>query len=129
MDANALFLPFSLGILLGDEAERLLGPVDLAVPSSVRLELETLVARKAPAAEAARELSKRFPTVRAAGRGDGAVLAAAVRRQAVVVTADRGLALRLREVGVPVLKPRGPGRLALALPRRGSTSRPTRPAK
>jgi len=93
------------------------------VPSSVRDELDRLVADGTPQATAARTMAERFPVVRARGRGDAAVLEAAVRRGAWVVTADRALAARLVAVGVTVLVPRDRHRLervmgALAPPAR-----------
>ncbi len=85
----------------------------MRVPTSVRGELDRLVARNAPGAAAARALAQRFPALPAVGRGDAAVLRAAVQQKASVVTADRALRERLRQQGVPVLYPRDRHRLEL----------------
>lgn len=113
MDANALFLPFQQGLPLLDEIERLLGPVDVAVPSSVLGELDRLVERDVPASALARELARRLTEVPAPGRGDDAVRACALARHAWVVTADRALRRRLVASGVSVLYPRDRARLDL----------------
>jgi len=97
------------------------------VPTAVRAELELLVERRAPHAEAARALARPLRTVRTSGRGDLAVVEAAVRLHAAVVTADRALAGVLRQAGAAVLVPRDRARLELKLPRlRPGPARPAR---
>jgi len=87
----------------------------------VLAELARLAVRGvAPAAPAA-AFARRLRTVPTRSRGDAAVLEAARRLNATVVTADRELARRLGEAGVPVLVPRGRQTLA----RRAGTTPPT----
>jgi len=97
--------------------ERLLPGAELTVPTVVNAELERLVGRQAPRAAAARAFARRLRPVRTSGHGDEAVVKAAIRLRAAVVTADRKLAERLRREGVAVLVPRDRARLELKLPR------------
>ena len=124
MDANALFLPVRAGFPLASEVERLLPGARLLVATSTLRELDRLVARATPGAVTARALAGRFSTTTQEGEGDDAVLRAAEREGATVLTADRELQGRLRARGLAVLVPRDrhrlelrPGRVARA-PRR-----------
>ena len=87
------------------------------MPAAVVAELERLVARRTPHAAAAAAFARSLRPVGSDGRGDAAVVAAARRLRASVVTADRELAERLRRVGIAVLAPRDRVRLELKLPR------------
>lgn len=111
LDTNALLLPFRTGLDVVAEVERLAGPVELVVPRPVLAELDRLAARGVAHAAAARALADRFRTVSGTGRGDSAVVAAAVAHDAPVVTADRGLARRLGLAGRVVYVPRDRARL------------------
>ena len=113
LDANALMLPFRGGFPLMAEVERLVPGASVEVPASVLTELEELRRRGVAFAGAARDLAGRFPATPTSGQGDDAVLRAARRVGAVVVTADRGLAERLRRAGGSVLVPRDRHRLEL----------------
>ena len=77
----------------------------------MRDELDRLVERGVRGARVAAELARTFPAVAVVGRGDTAVVEAATRLRAWVVTADRELADRLRSNGVGVLMPRDKHRL------------------
>jgi len=101
------------------EVERLCPGSDLAVPSSVVGELETLVRKGVPGARAAVALARTLPTLRVPGRGDSAILRAALEQRAWVVTADRALASRLRSQGITVLVPRDRHRLEIHRGRTG----------
>lgn len=118
LDANALFLPETDGTDLIEEAGRHGEPVALRVPSSVLGELDRLCDRRVPGATTARAMAERFPALATPGRGDDAIVRAAVARSAWVVTADQGLAERLGARGVVVLAPRAGGRLILVPPAR-----------
>ena len=116
LDANALMMPFQFTLDLEDELVRLLGDYRAAVPSSVVHELEGLASSN-PAAKAALQLASRFPVMKVAGRGDDAVLDLARSEGAAVVTNDRNLRRRLREVNLPVIYLRERSRLeAVGLP-------------
>jgi len=113
LDANALLLAARTRFPLESEVARLHPGATLAVPASVVDELDRLVARGVPGARTAAALGQRLPQLAAVGRGDTAVLEAAVRYRAWVVTADQELEGRLRRSGVNVLVPRDRHRLEL----------------
>ncbi len=113
------------GFPLLAELQRLVPGARVEVPEAARAELDRLVDRGAPRATAARAFAELLPTAPAPGRGDAAILAAALRRRAWVVTSDRVLVRRLREAGVTVLTPRDRHRLEVKVgrPRLGADNR------
>ena len=129
LDANILLRAARPGFRWQPEAERLLGALHVAVPSSVLLEVDQLAARGVSGARAASAIARTFPSVPGPGEGDDAIVALAVRVQATVLTADRRLARRLNEAGLDALVPRDRTRLELrpALPvgASGSSARAT----
>jgi hypothetical protein len=123
LDTNALFLPFRGGFALDREIERILPGAELILPGAVLAEVDRLAARGVRLASAAREWARQFRVVPTRGRGDQAVVEAAVRERAFVVTADRALTQLLLDRGVFVLTPRDRTRLHWAAVRpRPSTS-------
>ena len=100
LDANALLMPFQFRINLEAELRRLLGDVDLAVPSPVLEELRLLATHDRDA-RAAERLAAKYRVVDAVGGADDAILDLAVSLHAVVVTNDQPLLDRLRKDGVP----------------------------
>ena len=100
MDANALLMPFQFRINLEAELRRLLGDVDLAVPTPVLEELR-LLATHDRAARAAERLAAKYRALEGHGGADDALLDLAVALHAVVVTNDQPLLDRLKEHGVP----------------------------
>ncbi len=110
LDANALLMPFQFSIELEEELTRLLGAYEIAVPSSVVAELESLVWSDRRA-KAALDLASRYPVMETEGSGDAAILAVAKRTQAAVLTNDRVLRKQLREAGLPVIYLRGKTKL------------------
>jgi rRNA-processing protein FCF1 len=126
LDTNSLFLPVRSRFPLEAEVERCCPGAELAVLSTTVAELGRLVRDGVAGSAAAQEYAGRFPVVAASGRGDDAVVAAAVARAAAVVTADRNLADRLVARQVTVLVPRDRHRLhALA----GRPARRRNPAR
>ncbi len=111
LDTNATFLPFRERFPLEAEVGRLVPGAELVVPAAVVAELDRLSERDAPFARAALAFVRRLRTVASDGRGDDAVLDAARRLRAPVVTADRTLGERLRAEGLEVLAPRDRSRL------------------
>jgi len=101
LDTNALLAPFSRGIWLEDELQRILGGVEVYVPSSVLEELRRLSGGM-PEARAALLLASRYRTVEVSGRGDEGVLEAASRLGAVLVTNDARLRAEARRRGIRV---------------------------
>jgi len=120
LDANALLLPVRVQFPLESELQRIAPEARPKIPSSVVEELGRLADRGVRGARAAAELAQRFPVLKVEGRGDAAILEAAVDTRSWVVTADRALVERLRDRGVNVLVPRDRHRLEL---------RPARPVR
>ncbi|MCJ2520329.1 MAG: twitching motility protein PilT [Candidatus Thermoplasmatota archaeon] len=110
LDANALMIPFQFSVDLEGELARLLGEYEAVVPSSVLKELEGL-SKSGGKAKAALRLAKRYRSLHVQGAGDDALLAAARKRSAAVLTNDRDLRRRLREADLPVIFLRGRSRL------------------
>ena len=100
LDANALLMPFQFSLNLEAELQRLLGDVDIAVPTPV-LEEVRLLATHDWAAKAATRLATRYRTVEGHGAADDALLDLATALRAVVVTNDQPLLDRLREMHIP----------------------------
>ncbi len=112
LDANALLLPFQFRLNLEAELRRLLGDVDIAVPTPV-LEEVRLLATHDRAAKAAERLAVKFRTVEGHGSADDALLELGLALRAVVVTSDQPLLDRLKKEGVPRIFLRSRSHLAL----------------
>jgi rRNA-processing protein FCF1 len=100
LDANALLMPFQFRLNLEAELRRLLGDVDIAVPSPVLAELRLLADRDRNA-QAGLRLAERYRTLEAPGSADDALLDLAQAHKAAVVTLDQPLLDRLRGLGLP----------------------------
>src|SRR5512137_333077 len=93
-------MPFQFRMNLEAELQRLLGDVDLAVPTPVLEELRLLATHDRDA-KAAERLAAKYRTVEGHGSADDALLDLAVSLRAVVVTNDQPLLERLKREGVP----------------------------
>ncbi len=93
-------MPFQFRLNLESELRRILGEVDIAVPSPVLEELR-LLATHDRNAHAAERLAAKFRTVEGRGSADDALLDLALAHRAVVVTNDQPLLDRLKREGVP----------------------------
>jgi rRNA-processing protein FCF1 len=114
IDANALMMPFQFSINLDIELARLLGSFEVVVPSSVVVELKRVaVEQKASDANGALKLAAKYRTLRVEGRGDDAVLAAAIELRAVLLTNDAGLRRRARQAGLRTICLRGRSHLEI----------------
>lgn len=121
-----MFWPFTHGVRFAPELERLFpAGARLWVPSSAAGELARLERRGVAGAKLARSLAETLPTLPVDGHGDDAILAAALSHRAVVATADRALAARVRASGGSVLVPRDRARLELLGPRAAVGARAT----
>jgi len=107
-DTSALLAMFEFKVDVESELQRLLGKVELLVPSSVIDELKGLSKRKRSASAALGLIMKRgFKVVEAEGKGDAAILDLATRMRCPVLTNDSALKLALRERSIPVIYLRG----------------------
>lgn len=95
------------------EVDRLVESAIIRVPSTVFDELDALAREHVPGAPTARALAQRHRAVTSPGSGDAAILSAARRLHAIVLTADRELQRRSRAAGLSVLVPRDQQRLEL----------------
>ncbi len=102
LDANALMMPFEYRLNLDLEIKRILGNVNILVPSCILGELERL-SRKRWEAKAALQLAKKYEMIEVEKLGDNGVLEAAKKLNAYVVTNDRALARILKKEGIKVL--------------------------
>ncbi len=100
LDANALLMPFQFQVHLDVELRRVLGDVEVAVPSPVLAEL-ALLADHDRDARAAQRLAKNYRIIEGHGSADDALLDLAADRHAVVVTNDQLLLDRLQAAGIP----------------------------
>ncbi len=100
LDANALLMPFQFQVHLDAELRRLLGDVDVAVPTPVLTELSVL-AESDRNARSARRLARKYRSIEGHGSADDALLDLATRHRAAVVTNDQPLLERLRAAGIP----------------------------
>jgi rRNA-processing protein FCF1 len=102
LDANALLMPFQFRINLDIELERLLGECEVLVPSSVLGELEKL-AKENRQAKAALALAKKYRVSEVEEGGDASIVSLANELNAIVVTNDKDLIMKLKESRIPVI--------------------------
>ncbi|HEY7587945.1 MAG TPA: twitching motility protein PilT [Thermoplasmata archaeon] len=112
LDTNALLMPFQFRVHLDAELRRLLGDVDIAVPTPVLDELGLLAAHDRDA-KAALRLAAKYRSVEGRGSADDAILDLAPTLDAIVVTNDRPLLDRLKAAGIPRIFLRSRNHLAL----------------
>ena len=112
LDANALLMPFQFRINLEAELRRLLGDVDIVVPTPVLEELRLLATHDRDA-KAGERLAARYRSVEGHGSADDALLELGQALHAVVLTNDQPLLDRLEALGVPRAHLRSRSHLAL----------------
>ncbi len=105
-------MPFQFRIHLESEIRRLLGDVDLAVPTPVLEELRLLATHNRDARSAER-LAANYRVVEGHGSADDALIDLGLSLHAVVVTNDQPLLDRLEESGVPRIHLRSRNHLVL----------------
>ncbi|MDD3492680.1 MAG: hypothetical protein PHZ19_04195 [Candidatus Thermoplasmatota archaeon] len=118
LDTNALMIPYQEGINIEKELARLLGICRIIVPSSVVEEMELLASQDGTVGRAAKLglsiIKKRgFRLMETQFKGDEGVLETALKMDGAVVTNDRELKQRAKEMNLPIIYPRGGNRLEL----------------
>src|SRR2546422_8263369 len=88
-------MPFQFQVHLDAELRRVVGDVEVAVPTPVLAELD-LLADHDRNARAAAKLAKNYRTIEGHGSADDALLDLAAEQRAVVVTNDQPLLDRLK---------------------------------
>jgi rRNA-processing protein FCF1 len=118
LDTNALMIPYQSGINIEKEINRLLGMCRIIVPSSVVEEMEYLAQQDGKVGRAAKLglniIKKReFRLMETEYKGDDGVLETALKMDGAVVTNDHDLKQRAKEMGLPIVFPRGENRLVI----------------
>ena len=119
LDSSAILMLFEFSIDLEDELTRLLGKYHVIIPKPIFKELEFLSihgkGKKKLIAKPALDLIKKFELVDLdkAVKGDDAVFHMAQKLQGIVVTNDRELRKRLKEISIPVIFLRAKKKLSL----------------
>ncbi|MCD6574022.1 MAG: hypothetical protein J7K95_08035 [Thermoplasmata archaeon] len=118
LDTNALLFPYQLGINIEKEITRLLGICRIMVPTSVIKEAERLAAGDGSVSTAAKLglsiVRKRdFQIIETVYEGDDGVMDVAVKMNAAIVTNDKELKKKAKEMGLPVIYVRGESRLEI----------------
>ncbi|HHH77608.1 MAG: hypothetical protein J7L93_02105 [Thermoplasmata archaeon] len=118
LDTNALMIPYQSGINIEKEITRLLGICRIIVPSSVIEEMEKLANEDGGTGRAAKLglsiINKRgFRIMETENKGDDGVLETALKMESAIVTNDRELQKRAKEMNLPIIYPRGENRLEM----------------
>ncbi|KAA0001104.1 MAG: twitching motility protein PilT [Thermoplasmata archaeon] len=118
LDTNALMIPYQSGINIEKEITRLLGICRIIVPSSVVEEIEQLANEDGGTGRAAKLglsiIKKRgFRLMETENKGDEGVIETALKMEGAIVTNDKELQKRAKELKLPIIYPKGENRLVL----------------
>jgi len=118
LDSSAIMMLFEFSIDLEDELTRLLGRCRIVVPLPIRTELTVLSLRgdgkKCQMAKASLKLIERYEVVKVDEKtADDAVFSLAKETNGIVVTNDKELRGRLKEISLSVIFLRAKKRLVL----------------
>ncbi len=100
LDTNTLLMPFELGLNLDLMVLDVLGDVRMVVPEPILGELSRSSNKYA---KVALSLARKYESVPSNARGDDSVIDVALKTRGIVLTNDRELRSRLRELRVPLL--------------------------
>ena len=100
LDTNALLMPFEIRLNLDLAVESLLGEVRMVVPGPMIGELKNLDNKNA---KAALQLARKYEIFQTDATGDDAIVEAAIRLDAYVLTNDKELRRRLRSLRIPII--------------------------
>lgn len=118
LDTNALMMPYQFGINIEKELTRLLGICRIIVPRAVVEEIQKLSEQDGEIARAATLglsiIKKRgFRLMECESRGDDGVLETAIKLDAAIVTNDRELKKKAKDLQLSIIYLRGENRLEL----------------
>ena len=117
LDSSAILMLFEFSIDLEDELTHLLGKYKIILPRPIVEELKYLSnsgnGKKRQNAKAALELIKRYQIVDAEGSGDDSIINLAKKINGIVVTNDRELRGRIKDLSLKVIYLRGKKKLVL----------------
>jgi len=108
LDTNALMMPYQFGINLEKELTRLLGMCRIIVPVTVVEEMERLAEKGGKVGRAAQLglsiIKKRgFRLMETENRGDDGVIETALKMEAAIVTNDKELKKKAKELQLPII--------------------------
>jgi len=108
LDTNALMMPYQFGINIEKELNRLLGICRIIVPRTVVEEMEKLAEEGGEVGRAAKLglsiIRKRgFRLVETKSKGDEGVLETAIKMDAAIVTNDKELKKKAKELRLPII--------------------------
>ncbi|HDN95803.1 MAG: twitching motility protein PilT [Thermoplasmata archaeon] len=108
LDTNALMMPYQFGINIEKELNRLLGICRIIVPRTVVEEMEKLAEEGGEVGRAAKLglsiIRKRgFRLVETESKGDEGVLETAIKMDAAIVTNDKELKKKAKELRLPII--------------------------
>ena len=117
LDSSAVMMLFEFSIDLEDELTRLLGKFHILIPRPIFEELKLLSkkgkGKKKLIAKPSLKLIKKYEIVNAEGNGDDAVLKLAKKFNGIVITNDRELRKRVKEISLQTIYLRDKSRLVL----------------
>ena len=100
LDTNALLMPFEMRLNLDIAVSSLLGDVRMVVPGPMIGELKNLDNKHS---KAALSLARKYEIIQTDASGDDAIVEAAIRLDAYVLTNDKELRKRLRSLRIPMI--------------------------
>ncbi|MCL2785715.1 MAG: twitching motility protein PilT [Methanomassiliicoccaceae archaeon] len=100
LDTNALLMPFEMRMNLDLAVSSLLGDVKMVVPGPMVGELKNITSKYA---KVALMLARKYEIIQTEASGDDAIVEAAVRLDAYVLTNDKELKRRLRSLRIPLI--------------------------
>ncbi len=117
LDSNAILMLFEFSINLEKELTRLFGKFKIIIPGPVVNELQFLSehesGRKKFIAKPALKLIEKYDIVDADGKGDQAILELAKKLNCVVLTNDKKLRDKIKELSLHTVYLRGKSKLVL----------------
>lgn len=108
LDTNALLMPYQFGINLEKELNKLLGICRIIVPRAAIEEIERLAGKGGEIGRAAQLglsiVKKRgFRLIESQNRGDDGILEIALKMDAAIVTNDKELKKKAKELRLPII--------------------------
>ena len=117
LDSSAILMLFEYSVNLEDEIAHLIGKFKIVIPSPIVNELKFLSesgdGKKRQKAKAALGLVKRYEIVDTEGSGDDSILNLAKKINGIVVTNDKELRRRIKDLSLRVIFLRGKKKLVL----------------
>ena len=103
IDTNALMMPFQKNVDIETQLIEIYGKYEIIILSTVIDELKNLTDKGNWQAKSALELAKRYKLLETDGKGDNAIISAAKRINATVITNDKKLRKELRQFVINVI--------------------------